>query len=90
MANLTASGIDPKAINTVISSHFHSDHINGLRGKDGTLTYPTPRSWCRCRSGRSGWTTRTWTMAAQEKMLVAGYHYPFPAMGHIVILCRLL
>ena len=27
---------------------------------------------------------RALDMAAQEKMLVAGYHYPFPAMGHIV------
>ena len=40
VANLAAAGIDPKAVNTVIISHFHGDHINGLRGKDGALTYP--------------------------------------------------
>lgn len=37
---LKAAGVDPKAIDLVIISHFHGDHINGLRGKDGVLTYP--------------------------------------------------
>jgi len=184
VANLTAAGIDPKAVNTVIISHFHGDHINGLRGKDGALTYPNAEimvpapEWAfwmddanmdkapeglkpgfqgarrvfapiadkvtRYEPGKelltgihsvaayghtpghctfaieSGnqrmlyladitnnpllfvrnpdWSAvfdqdadmaraarrRALDMAAQEKMLVAGYHYPFPAMGHIV------
>jgi len=25
-----AAGIDPKAIDTVIISHYHGDHVNGL------------------------------------------------------------
>jgi glyoxylase-like metal-dependent hydrolase (beta-lactamase superfamily II) len=37
--NLTAAGIDPKAIDTVLISHFHPDHINGLRTKEGELVY---------------------------------------------------
>ncbi len=32
--NLAASGIDPKAVDIVIISHFHGDHINGLVGAD--------------------------------------------------------
>ncbi|MGL4729765.1 MAG: MBL fold metallo-hydrolase [Bosea sp. (in: a-proteobacteria)] len=40
MANFIAAGFDPKAVNTVIFSHFHGDHINGLRLKDGTLNFP--------------------------------------------------
>jgi glyoxylase-like metal-dependent hydrolase (beta-lactamase superfamily II) len=40
MANFTAAGFDPKAVNTVIFSHFHGDHINGLRLKDGTAVFP--------------------------------------------------
>lgn len=39
-AGLTASGIDPKAIDTVIISHFHPDHIQGVRLKSGAATYP--------------------------------------------------
>lgn len=39
-ANLPAAGIDPKRIDTVIISHFHPDHILGVRLKDGTAAYP--------------------------------------------------
>jgi len=38
--NLQAAGIDPKSVNTVIISHFHGDHINGLRAADGSLAFP--------------------------------------------------
>jgi glyoxylase-like metal-dependent hydrolase (beta-lactamase superfamily II) len=40
LANLAAAGIDPKVIDTVIISHYHGDHINGLLRADGSLTYP--------------------------------------------------
>ena len=39
-ANLRAAGIQPDAVNTVIISHFHSDHIGGLRKADGSLAFP--------------------------------------------------
>ncbi|MGE3935093.1 MAG: MBL fold metallo-hydrolase [Rhodospirillaceae bacterium] len=38
--NMAAAGIDPKSIDTVIISHFHPDHINGIRTKEGELVYP--------------------------------------------------
>jgi glyoxylase-like metal-dependent hydrolase (beta-lactamase superfamily II) len=38
-ANLAAAGIDPKNIDTVLISHYHGDHINGLRSKEGELVY---------------------------------------------------
>lgn len=40
MKNFTAAGFDPKAVNTVVFSHFHGDHINGFRLKDGTAVFP--------------------------------------------------
>lgn len=40
LENLAAAGIDPKAINTVLISHFHGDHIGGLRNKEGQLVFP--------------------------------------------------
>jgi glyoxylase-like metal-dependent hydrolase (beta-lactamase superfamily II) len=38
-ANLAAAGIDPKTIDTVLISHHHPDHINGVRTKEGELVY---------------------------------------------------
>ena len=40
MANFKAAGFDPAAVDTVLISHFHGDHINGLRLKDGTAVFP--------------------------------------------------
>lgn len=42
-ANMMNAGIDPQRIDTVIISHFHGDHITGLRLKDGTAAYPNAR-----------------------------------------------
>ena len=39
-ANMRGAGIDPARIDTVIISHFHGDHISGLRLKDGAAAYP--------------------------------------------------
>ncbi|MEJ1161324.1 MBL fold metallo-hydrolase [Prosthecomicrobium sp. N25] len=40
IANLAAIGIKPEDIDTVVLSHFHGDHINGLRDKAGALLFP--------------------------------------------------
>jgi glyoxylase-like metal-dependent hydrolase (beta-lactamase superfamily II) len=40
MRNFRAAGFEPKDVGTVIISHFHPDHINGLRLKDGTAVFP--------------------------------------------------
>jgi glyoxylase-like metal-dependent hydrolase (beta-lactamase superfamily II) len=39
-SNLKASGINPDQVDTVIISHFHGDHINGLLDKDNKLAFP--------------------------------------------------
>ena len=33
-ANMTAAGIDPKNVDIVLISHFHGDHMNGLKRAD--------------------------------------------------------
>ncbi|BAT60215.1 putative quorum-quenching lactonase YtnP [Variibacter gotjawalensis] len=38
--NLAAAGIDAKNVDTVIISHYHGDHVNGLLKADGTLAFP--------------------------------------------------
>ena len=40
VSNLAAAGIDRTAVDTVIISHYHGDHINGLLMADNSLTYP--------------------------------------------------
>jgi glyoxylase-like metal-dependent hydrolase (beta-lactamase superfamily II) len=39
-ANLAWAGVKPADIETVVISHFHGDHINGLRTADGGLAFP--------------------------------------------------
>jgi glyoxylase-like metal-dependent hydrolase (beta-lactamase superfamily II) len=40
LTNLAAAGIDAGAIDTVIISHYHGDHINGLLRADKSLAFP--------------------------------------------------
>ncbi len=40
MANFRAAGFTPEMVDTIAFSHFHGDHINGLRRKDGTAVFP--------------------------------------------------
>jgi glyoxylase-like metal-dependent hydrolase (beta-lactamase superfamily II) len=39
-ANLGWAGVKPADVDIVIISHFHGDHINGLRTDDGMLAFP--------------------------------------------------
>jgi glyoxylase-like metal-dependent hydrolase (beta-lactamase superfamily II) len=36
-ANMLAAGLDPKNVDIVVISHFHGDHMNGLKKADGSL-----------------------------------------------------
>ena len=40
MANFRAAGFTPEQVDTIVFSHFHGDHINGFRRKDGTAVFP--------------------------------------------------
>jgi glyoxylase-like metal-dependent hydrolase (beta-lactamase superfamily II) len=40
LINLAAAGIDINDIDTVILSHYHGDHINGLLKADNSLAFP--------------------------------------------------
>jgi glyoxylase-like metal-dependent hydrolase (beta-lactamase superfamily II) len=40
LRNLAAAGIDTGAIDAVIISHYHGDHVNGLLKADKTLAFP--------------------------------------------------
>jgi glyoxylase-like metal-dependent hydrolase (beta-lactamase superfamily II) len=38
--NLAVAGVRPADIDTIIISHFHPDHINGIKTKDGAKVFP--------------------------------------------------
>lgn len=40
LAHLAAAGLSPADIDVVLISHFHGDHINGIRNKAGGLVFP--------------------------------------------------
>jgi glyoxylase-like metal-dependent hydrolase (beta-lactamase superfamily II) len=40
VGNMAAAGFDPAKVDTVVISHFHGDHVNGLLAADGTPVYP--------------------------------------------------
>ncbi len=40
MANLNAAGFKADDIDTVVLTHYHGDHINGVRNKAGQLVFP--------------------------------------------------
>ena len=40
LPNLAAAGIDPAAVDAVVISHYHGDHINGLLRADGSPAFP--------------------------------------------------
>lgn len=40
MDNLATAGVDPKAVDAILISHFHPDHINGIVDKEGRKVFP--------------------------------------------------
>jgi glyoxylase-like metal-dependent hydrolase (beta-lactamase superfamily II) len=38
--NLAAAGISANEVDTIVISHFHPDHINGIKDKDNALIFP--------------------------------------------------
>jgi glyoxylase-like metal-dependent hydrolase (beta-lactamase superfamily II) len=43
LGNLAAAGLKPEDIDTVLITHYHGDHIQGLRRRDGSLVYPNAK-----------------------------------------------
>ena len=40
MTNFRAAGFDPSGVDDIVISHFHPDHIGGIRRMDGSAVFP--------------------------------------------------
>lgn len=45
VANLKAAGYDPAQVDTVLITHLHGDHVNGLIAADGTRAFVNAEVW---------------------------------------------
>lgn len=43
LQRLQQAGVEPESVTTVLITHFHGDHINGLRNKAGELAFPNAK-----------------------------------------------
>jgi glyoxylase-like metal-dependent hydrolase (beta-lactamase superfamily II) len=43
--NLKVAGVAPSAIDTILISHFHPDHIDGIKTKDGAKVFANAEIW---------------------------------------------
>ena len=57
LASLRAAGVEPGDVTDVLISHAHGDHVGGLTGRDGALTFPnavirmSAAEWAFARAG---------------------------------------
>jgi glyoxylase-like metal-dependent hydrolase (beta-lactamase superfamily II) len=54
--NLRASGVKPEEVTAVIITHAHGDHIAGVQGADGGLTFPRARYFI-AKNEHAFWTS---------------------------------
>ena len=40
MENFRAAGYTPEQVDLIVVSHFHGDHVQGIRGQDGNAVFP--------------------------------------------------
>jgi len=66
LANLAAAGITPNAIDAIVISNFHPDHIDGLRSKDNDLVFPAAEILVP-RSEWNFWTSDANLAAASDQ-----------------------
>jgi glyoxylase-like metal-dependent hydrolase (beta-lactamase superfamily II) len=72
LLNLAAAGIDAKDIDTVILSHYHGDHINGVLKADNTIAFPNAEILVPSAEHKF-WTSDDEMNRATKPRVVAGF-----------------
>lgn len=71
LANLKVAGIDPNAIDAVVCTHAHCDHVWGIMGDDGKPNFPNAQIYI------SQTDFDYWTDEAKLSQKEPGYMIPF-------------
>jgi glyoxylase-like metal-dependent hydrolase (beta-lactamase superfamily II) len=85
-ANLKSAGIDRNAVDMVVISHFHGDHINGLITPDKKLAYPNAEVLVPAADWKYFMDDGEMSRAPNERMksVFAGARAVFDAIGRKV------
>src|SRR5947209_7340798 len=77
IGNMQAAGIDPKNVDTILVSHFHGDHISGIRGKAGTANFPNAEVMVPAAE------YKYWTDAGEESKAPQVWKSTFPNVKRV-------
>lgn len=77
IGNMQAAGLDPKNVDTILVSHFHGDHISGIRGKAGTANFPNAEVMVPAAE------YKYWTDAGEESKAAQVWKSTFPNVKRV-------
>src|SRR2546421_705364 len=85
--NLAAAGVDAASIDTILLTHMHPDHSNGLTDKAGAAVFPNAElvvserdvdHWHDDAAMAVATRKRIFDQVATDRLLCAGMHMHFP------------
>jgi glyoxylase-like metal-dependent hydrolase (beta-lactamase superfamily II) len=88
LANMAAAGIDPAAIDTIIISHYHGDHINGLLKADNTLAFPNAEVLVPAKEHQY-WTDAGEESRSPTQRIADNFKNVHRVIGHAEVMKRL-
>lgn len=71
MHSIQGSGIDPAAINTVVITHAHPDHIGGTLNDDGALNFPNANYYISRTEWEFWFSESSFTKAPEKFVAIA-------------------
>jgi len=77
IGNMQAAGLDPKSVDTILVSHFHGDHISGIRAKGGSANFPNAEVMVPAAE------YKYWTDAGQESKAPQVWKSAFPNVKRV-------
>ena len=82
-ASMAAAGVDPKAVDIVVLSHLHPDHINGIKTADNKLAFPNAEHMAPANDWAFWMNEENAAKAADNAMMKAYFGNVKKIMGDI-------
>jgi glyoxylase-like metal-dependent hydrolase (beta-lactamase superfamily II) len=77
IGNMQAAGLDPKTVDTILVSHFHGDHISGIRSKAGAANFPNAEVMVPAQE----W--QFWTDSSNQSKVIDAFKPGFPNVKRV-------